>query len=278
MKTSVGDFALFGGPPLFSEPLHVGRPNVGDRRQLVQRFETMLHRRWLTNDGPFLVEFEERLADQVGVEHCVATCNATAALELALRALNLTGEVIVPAFTFVGPVHVISWLGLTPVFCDIDPCSHLIDPDQIERLVTPKTSAIVAVHLWGRVCDPTRMSALAARHGLALVFDAAHALGSTNRCRSIGGDGRAAVFSFHATKVANAFEGGAVATNDGELADRIRRSRNFGFTGVDQVDDIGINAKMSEASALMGLTSLESLSEFIAVNRRHYRQVLRGPG
>ena len=269
-KTTITDLAIFGGDPAFSEPLHVGRPNIGDRGRLMARLNEMLDRRWLTNNGPFVREFERRIADYVGVRHCVATCNATVALEIAARALDLSGEVIVPSFTFIATAHAFQWLGITPVFCDIAPGTHYIDPAAVERLITPRTTGIVGVHVWGQPCDVDALEAIARRHRLHLLFDAAHALACSYRGRLIGAFGDAEVFSFHATKAINAFEGGAVTTNDADLADRLRLMRNFGFAGFDDVQDIGTNGKMTEASAAMGLTSLESLDAVIAVNRAHY--------
>jgi dTDP-4-amino-4,6-dideoxygalactose transaminase len=272
VKHAEADLAVFGGPVLFPDALHVGRPNIGDRARLDQRMWEMLDRRWLTNDGLHVQAFEHQLATSLGVRHCVATCNATAGLGLAISALGLSGEVIVPSFTFAGTVHILRWHGIIPVFCDIDPRTHLLDPARVADLITAATSGVLGVHLWGRPCEVDALGRLCAGRGLALVFDAAHAMGSTHRGCPIGGFGNAEVISFHATKVVNAFEGGAVATNDEHLADRIRALRNFGFAGQDYPDGIGVNAKMSEASAAMGLTSLESMDEFIAVNRHHYQR------
>ena len=270
MVSYVKELAIFGGPPRFPEPLHVGRPNIGDRRRLAARLEAMLDRRWLTNDGPLVPEFEEEVARRAGVSHCVATCNATSGLQLAIHALGMSGEVIVPAFTFVAPVHALAWLGITPVFCDIDPVTHLIDVDQIEALINERTTGILAVHVWGQACNTERLESIAGRHGLRLLFDAAHAFGCRDRGRPTGSAGDAEVFSFHATKVVNAFEGGAIVTDDAALANHLRAARSFGFTGEDRVAHLGVNAKMTEASAAMGLTSLEAMEEFVSVNRRHY--------
>lgn len=279
MKHHLDDLAVFGGPRAFAQPLHVGRPNLGDRGRLLARIDELLDRRWFTNDGPLVQEFESRLAEWTGAKHCIAVCNGTAALELAVRAAGLEGEVIMPAFTFVATAHAVQWLGLRPVFCDIDAETHTIDPGRIEELITPRTAAIVGVHLWGRPRRIDRLQAIADRHGLKLLFDAAHAFGCTWRGRPIGNFGLAEVFSFHATKFVNAFEGGAIATNDDPLAARLRLMRNFGFAGYDQVVSLGINAKMSEVSAAMGLTSLDACEEFIAANRRNhewYQQQLGG--
>jgi len=150
------------------------------------------------------------------------------------------------------------------------PRTHNIDPSKIENLITPRTTGILGVHVWGRACDIEALSGIARKHNLKLMFDAAHAFACTHQGQVIGGFGDAEVFSFHATKFFNTFEGGAITTNNDELAQRIRNMRNFGFAGLDTVIDLGINGKMSEISAAMGLTSLESLDEFIAVNYRNY--------
>lgn len=270
MKTRLEELAIFGGPPAFEDPLHVGRPNLGDRRRLFERLTAALDRHWLSNDGPLVREFETRIADLLSVEHCVAVSSATAGLEILFRAADLTGEIILPSFTFVATAHAAQWVGLEPVFCDIDPATHNLDPAMVEGLITPRTSAIVGVHLWGRPCDVAALEAIATRHRLKLLFDAAHAFGCTHHGRMVGGFGCAEVFSFHPTKFVNAFEGGAITTNDGSLAERLRLMRNFGFAGYDRIVELGINAKMNEAAAAMGLTNLDSIDEFIAANRRNH--------
>jgi dTDP-4-amino-4,6-dideoxygalactose transaminase len=249
----------------------VGRPNIGNRERLRARIEDMLDRRWLSNDGPYVLELEQRLAELVGVKHCLTVCNGTMGLLLAARAAGLAGEVIVPSFTFVGTVHALQWLGITPVFCDVDPRTHNIDPGKVEELVTPATAGIMGVHLWGRPCDVEALEEIACRRQLKLLFDAAHAFACTHRGKLIGGFGDAEVYSFHATKFLNSFEGGAIATNDDELAETARLLRNFGFVGYDEVASLGINGRMNEVCAAMGLTSLESLEEFVSVNLRNYR-------
>ncbi|HEX6182901.1 MAG TPA: aminotransferase class I/II-fold pyridoxal phosphate-dependent enzyme [Pyrinomonadaceae bacterium] len=271
-QTALSDLAVFGGEPAFSEVLHVGRPNIGDRGAFERRVADILDRRWLTNAGRYVQEFEARVAELAGVEHCVAMCNATVGLEIAIRALGMKGEVIVPSFTFVATAHALQWQEITPVFCDIDPRTHTLDPERVERMITPRTTGIVGVHLWGQTCDVDALSDIAARRGLRLLFDSAHAFGCSYRGRKVGGFGDAEVFSFHATKFINSLEGGAVVTNDAELAHRMRLMKNFGFTHYDQVDYVGTNGKMNEMSAAMGLTNIESMDEFIAVNRRNYEQ------
>lgn len=266
----IDSLAILGGSPTFDETLHVGRPNIGNRERLLARINDVLDRRWLSNNGPFLVELEQKLAELLGVRHCIAMNNATIALEIAARALDLRGEVIVPSFTFVASAHALQWQEITPVFCDIDPRTHNIDPVKIENLITPRTTGILGVHVWGRACDVDALTAIAQKYQLKLMFDAAHAFACTHYGQMIGGFGDAEVFSFHATKFFNTFEGGAITTNNTELAQRMRSMRNFGFAGLDTVVDLGINGKMSEVSAAMGLTSLESLDEFIDVNYRNY--------
>lgn len=269
---SINNLAIFGGTPAFKHQLHVGQPNIGDRQQFTKRVDDILDRRWLTNGGAYVTEFERRIAQVVDVAHCVAMCNATVGLEIAIRALGLTGEVIIPSFTFVATAHALQWQEIRPIFCDIDPLTHTLDPKRIEELITDRTSGIIGVHLWGRPCDIDGLSEIARRYNLKLLFDSAHAFGCSYKGRMIGRFGDAEVFSFHATKFLNALEGGAVVTNDAELAQKLRLMRNFGFTSYDKTDSIGVNGKLNEVSAAMGLTNLDSMDEFIATNRRHYEQ------
>lgn len=270
-KSSVNDLAILGAPPAFAEPVHVGTPNIGDRDRFLARVEDTLDRKWLSNGGPYVREFEQRVAALVGVRHCIATCNGTLALEIAIRALGLTGEVIVPAFTFVATAHALQWQEITPVFCDIDPDTCNLDPDRVEAMITPRTTGILGVHVWGRPCDHERFEAIARRRNLTLLYDASHAFGCTYRGRSVGSLGSAEVFSFHATKFINTLEGGAIVTNSDDLAARVRLMKNFGFVSYDQVEHVGTNGKMNEVSAAMGLTSLECMDSFIAANRRNHR-------
>jgi dTDP-4-amino-4,6-dideoxygalactose transaminase len=260
----------------------VGRPNIGDRARLLARFNEALDNRWLSNDGPVVQEFEERIARILGVKHCVSMANATIALEIVTRVLELSGEVIVPSFTFVATAHALQWQGITPIFCDIDPATHNIDPSQIEKLITSRTTGILGVHLWGRPCNIEAVITVAKAHDLKVFFDASHAFGCRYRDRMIGSFGSAEIFSFHATKFINSAEGGAVTTDDDEIAYRVRLMKNFGFAGYDNVISIGINGKMSEISAAIGLTNLESADEFVRINRanfRAYQREIRGiPG
>jgi len=258
------------------ETLLVGRPNIGDRDRFLARINAMLDRRWFSNNGPLVQEFEQRICEIIGVRHCVSMCNATVALEIAIRALGLSGEVIVPSYTFIATAHALQWQQITPVFADIDPATHTVDPASIERLITPKTTGIIGVHLWGRGCDAEAIQAIADKHSLQVMYDAAHAFGCSRGGRTIGNFGACEVFSFHATKFINCFEGGAVVTNNDELAEKLRLMRNFGFQGFDNVVYLGVNGKLNEACAAMGLTSLEAMDEIIACNRRNYEAYRQG--
>lgn len=276
MKRVRSDLAIHGGRPAFAQPLYVGRPNIGDRQRLLDRIEGMLDRRWLTNHGECEIEFETKLEKMLGVRHCIAVCNATIGLEIAARAVGLKGEVIVPSFTFVATAHCLQWQGITPVFCDVDPHTHCLDPNKIEALITPRTTGILGVHVWGQPCAIEPLTEIAQRNNLHLIFDAAHAFGCSHRGTMIGNFGAAEVFSFHATKFINSFEGGAIATNDDRLAEKVRLMKNFGFVDYDEVVYLGTNGKMSEVAAAMGTTSLESMEEFIAANRLNYRRYREG--
>jgi len=275
VSKDLNELAIFGGAPAFPEKLHVGRPNIGNRQRLLERIHDVLDRRWLTNNGPYVQEFEQRVSELVGVKHCIATCNGTVALEIAVRALGLSGEVIVSSMTFIATAHALQWQGTTPVFCDIDPVTLNLDPNCVEETITPRTTGIIGVHLFGRPCDVDALQEIVTRRGLRLMCDAAHAFGCSYKGRMIGSFGDAEVFSFHATKFFNTFEGGAVVTNDDELAAKTRLMKNCGFAGYDNVICLGTNGKMSEVSAAMGLTGLESLEEFISINHRNYKQYKR---
>lgn len=268
--------------PRFAEPLHVGRPNIGDQAAFKAMTDQMFEARWLSNNGPLVQKLEQAIQAFTGARHCVAVNNATIGLEIAIRALDLTGEVIVPSYTFIATAHVLTWMGLTPVFADIDPATHNLDPGSVRRAITPRTSAILPVHLWGRPAPDAQLQAIADEHGLKLFYDAAHAFGCSLGGTMIGNFGACEVFSFHATKFFNTFEGGAVVTNDDALAERLRLMRNFGFSGLDNVVEGGTNGKMPEVSAAMGLANLAHLDRFVDTNRRNYQAyaevIAKAPG
>lgn len=282
MKERLCDFACLGGHPAFPSPVVLGAPVIPDRDRFFRRVESVLDRRQLTNGGPMLREFESRLCGYLGVRNVVAVCNGTMALQIMAKAAGLTGEVIVPAFTFIATAHALSWIGLTPVFADVDEGTHTLDPDSVERCISPRTSAILGVHLWGNVCDVGELQRLADRHHLKLLFDASQAFGSGRDGRSVGGFGCAEAFSFHATKVMHCFEGGAITTNDDVLAEACRLQRNFGFAGFTDIRCCGINGKLDEISAAAGITNLEAVDQVLENNSlkfQYLRRVLNGiPG
>ena len=253
-----------------SKTLHVGSPNIGDLDKFWERARYLFEQRWLTNRGELVQEFEFELANFLGVKHCISMCNGTIALEIAIRALGLQGQVILPSFTFIATAHSLQWQEITPVFCDIESETYCIDPEQIERHITPNTTAILGVHLYSRPCNVDLLQEIADHHGLKLLYDAAHAFGCSHDGRLIGGFGDCEVLSFHATKFFNSFEGGAVTTNNDALAEKIRLMQNFGFAGMDRVIHIGTNGKMTEICAAMGLTNLEQLEAFVRINRRNF--------
>jgi dTDP-4-amino-4,6-dideoxygalactose transaminase len=257
-------------------PLYVGCPNIGRRELFLKRVNEILDRRWFSNQGPVAQEFERTVAEFLGVKHALAMCNATSAIEIACRALGLKGEVIVPSYTFIATAHALQWQEITPVFCDMDPVTHNINPAKIEQLITPRTTGIIGVHVWGRGCDTSAIEDIALRRGLKVMYDASHGFGCTKGGRNLGTFGECEVFSFHATKFINALEGGIVSTNNDQLAYQMQVMRNFGFTGFDRVEFLGINGKMNEISAAMGLSNFEAMEEIIAVNHRNYKAYREG--
>jgi dTDP-4-amino-4,6-dideoxygalactose transaminase len=267
---SATDLALNGASPAFCEPIHVGRPNIGNQNHFINHVKEIFDRKLLSNNGPLVEKLEKELSERLGVKHCVAMCNGTVALEIAIRAVKLTGEVIVPSYTFIATAHALSWQGITPVFADIDPATHTLDPEAVRRMITPRTTGILATHLWGEPCDVEALQAIADEHGLKLIFDAAHAFLSSHGNKMVGGFGEAEAFSFHATKFFNTFEGGAVTTNNDELAHTMRLMRNFGFAGLDNVVHPGTNGKMTEICAAMGLVNLELVETVVSANRGNY--------
>ena len=271
MKT-YDDLAIGGAPPAFVEPLHVGRPNIGSKQTFLNYANEMLDRGWLTNNGPLVQEFEEKVKCYLDVKHCIAVCNGTVALEIAIRALELSGEVIVPSYTFIATAHALYWQGIKPVFADIDPVTHNLDPESVRSLITSRTTAIIGVHLWGRAAPISALEEIATEYGLQLMFDAAHAFGCSYNKQMIGNYGNAEVFSFHATKFFNTLEGGAVVTNDDQIAEKIRLMRNFGFAGYDNVVHPGTNGKMTEICAAMGLTNFNHMQEVLKENERCYNE------
>jgi dTDP-4-amino-4,6-dideoxygalactose transaminase len=232
----------------------------------------------LSNCGPLHVALEAALEQSLGVENLALLSNGTMALLMALAALEVTGEVITTPFSFVASTHVLEWRGLTPVFVDIDPNTLAIDPTKIEAAITERTTAILAVHVYGQPCDVAALRRIADAHGLKLIYDAAHSFGVEDDGGSILRHGDASVVSFHATKVFSTLEGGAVICRDKPLQQRVARLRNFGFEGEDGIIEAGINGKMNEIQAAFGLAQLAHMDQIIATRRSidgRYRMALR---
>ena len=267
------DLAIFGGKPTFEEPLHVGRPNLAKTSDVLDVFKDVLISKWLTNDGGWVHRLEADIERYLNVKHCVVVANGTLGLEIAARALMpKPGEVIVPSFTFIATPHALLWQRYKPVFADINSMTHVLDPADVEASITDDTVGILGVHTWGTPCEIEALTAIAVRHRLPLFFDAAHAFGCKYRGRSIGNFGRCEVFSFHATKFFNAAEGGAITTNDPQLAQRFRELRNFGFVGdgTHTTTGVGINAKMGELHAALGVMNFAEINAFVDRNFENY--------
>lgn len=261
------------------KPVYVTRPYLPE----VEEFTPYLERIWkngiLTNGGPLHAELEQALAEYLGVAYVSLFANGTLALIVALQALELSGEIITTPYSFVATAHAISWSGSRPVFVDVETDTFNIDPEQIEAAITDKTSAILAVHCYGNPARVDAIQSIADRHGLSVIYDAAHAFAVRDDGGSVLRHGDLSVLSFHATKVFHTFEGGAIVCSDEEMKKRIDRLKNFGFSGETSVLDIGINAKMSEVHAAMGLLQLKYIPELIQRREQiaeRYRSQLAG--
>jgi len=231
------------------------RPNLPPPPRVWAGFQDILRSGQLTNSR-YVRRLEDSVCEFLDVPHCVAVSSCTVGLTLLLRALELTGEVIVPSFTFFATGHALLWNNLVPVFCDSEPDSFNLDPERVEALITPRTSAILAVHLYGNPANAERLEEIARRHRLRLVFDSAHAFGSQRAGRRVGGFGDAEVFSLSPTKVLTAGEGGLITTRHPSLAAVLRKARNYGDPGTYDCDLPGLNARLTEFQAVLALESL----------------------
>lgn len=245
-------------------PLFVTRPSMPSLDAFTERLRTIWDNRVLTNGGPYHRELEAALCEYLDVEHLSLFSNGTIALVTALQALGIEGEVITTPYSFVATAHALLWNGLEPVFADIDPITLNLDPAKVEAAITPRTRAILPVHCYGRPCDHEALQDIAERHGLQLLYDAAHAFGIRQNGASILRNGDLSVLSFHATKVFHTFEGGAIVSHDAETKQTIDRLKNFGFVNEVTVATQGINGKMSEINAAFGLLQLEHIDTEIA--------------
>jgi dTDP-4-amino-4,6-dideoxy-D-glucose transaminase len=267
----------------FSEPVYVTRPTMPPLDEYTEYLRGIWERRWLTNDGLLHQELERRLSGYLGVEHVSLFCNGTIALLVALNTLRInSGEVITTPFTFPATAHVLYWNGVRPVFCDVDEQTLNLDPHSIERLIGPDTKAILPVHVYGAPCDVEAIGQIAGRHGLHVIYDAAHAFGVKYQGRPIAEYGDLSMLSFHATKLFTTIEGGALISHTAAQRSRINFLKNFGIAGEEEVIGPGINGKMDEFQAAFGLLHLRMVDEEIARRKTLalvYRERLAGvPG
>lgn len=258
---------ILGGRPVFSGILPVVQPALPGLESLRPELLEILSNGLLTN-GKHVQEFEQAAARYLGVEHAVAVSSCTLGLMLVIKALGLQGEVIIPSFTFSATVHAAAWNGLKPVFADCDPETFNVDPDSVEQNISPDTSAILGVHIFGLPCEVEALTGIAQRKGLKLIFDAAHGFGASYRGKRLGGFGDAEVFSLTPTKTVVAGEGGLVLTRDPELARRVRIGRNYGDPGSYDCEFSGLNARMAEFNAILGKKTLQFLDENLASRER----------
>jgi dTDP-4-amino-4,6-dideoxygalactose transaminase len=268
----VSDFALFGASPEFESPLPIGQLYFPSWGRYEAAFRSIFERQYYTNQGPLSEELEGKLQTFLGVKHVICVANATIGLMMAVEAMGLTGKVILPAFTFIASAQSLTWTSIEPLFCDIDPTTHQLALDQVATLIDSDVSAIMGVNLWGGSCNPRALSDLAATHGVQLYFDSAHAFGCKVDDIHIGNFGQMEVFSFHATKILSATEGGCVCTNDDYLAARLRNIRSSYGAGHPVEVAKTSNGRMSEAQAAIALMSLEDFSANQENNEMLYRQ------
>jgi dTDP-4-amino-4,6-dideoxygalactose transaminase len=260
-------------------PIFVTKPSLPPLDEYVEFLREIWDRQWLTNGGHFHEELEHALARYLGVPYVSLFCNGTVALRVGLEALGISGEVITTPYSFPATAHVLGWGQCTPVFCDVDPATGNLDPGRVEALITPRTRAILPVHVYGTPCDLVGLESVATRHDLKLFYDAAHAFGVTAGGASILNAGDLSMLSFHATKVFNTAEGGALVTSDPKLKQRVDLLKNFGFVDEVTVTEPGINGKMNELQAALGLAQLRHIDEALAQRREVaglYRRELAG--
>jgi dTDP-4-amino-4,6-dideoxygalactose transaminase len=263
-------------------PVYVTQPTLPPLEEFIPYLEGIWESRVLTNGGPYHQQLEAALCEYLGVKHISLFTNGTIALVTALQSLRITGEVITTPYSFVATAHSLLWNGVKPIFVDIDPVTFNIDPAKVEAAITPQTTAIMPVHVYGTPCDVDAIQAIADKYNLKVIYDAAHAFGVQCHCGSVLQHGDLSVLSFHATKVFNTFEGGAIVSPDAKTKLRIDRLKNFGF--VDEVTVVapGINGKVSEINSAFGLLQLKHVDAAIAhrrrVDERYRRELADVPG
>jgi len=257
----------------------ITRPFLPDLDTYQTYVQGIWERRYLTNNGPLVQELEAGLRNYLGVEKLLFLGNGTIAIQIAIKALGLIGEVITTPFSYVATTSSLVWEGCEPVFADIDPTTYNIDPSKIEAAITPRTSGILATHVFGNPCDIDAIQAIADQHGLKVIYDAAHCFGTQYKGRSVFAYGDVSTTSLHATKLFHTVEGGAVFTADTDLLHRMGQMRNFGHAGFDRFDGVGINGKNSEFHAAMGLSNLPHVDAILASRKtqgERYERLLEG--
>lgn len=257
----------------------VTSPFLPPLEEFIPYLRDIWEKKWITNNGDYHQELEKKLCEYLGVEYLSLFTNGTLPLITALQALRITGEVITTPYSFVATTHSLWWNGIKPVFTDVDPATGNLDPNKIEAAITPKTTAIMPVHVYGNPCDTAAIQAIADKYGLKVIYDAAHAFGVKVNGESILNAGDISTLSFHATKIYNTVEGGALICHDAKTKQRIDYLKNFGFAGETEVVAPGINSKMDEVRAAYGLLNLKYVDSAIAARRKvaeTYRGALSG--
>lgn len=255
--------------------VYVTKPSMPSYEEYIQEIKTIWDKCWLTNMGEKHNELEKKLREFLKVDNVSLCVNGHSALEIAIQALDLSGEVITTPFTFVSTTHAICRNGLTPIFCDIDEQDYTIDINKIEELITKNTSAIIPVHVYGNVCKMEAIEKIAKKYKLKVIYDAAHAFGEEYNGRGIASFGDITIFSFHATKVFNSIEGGAICYSDSRLKSKIEAIRDFGIYDEEHVIEIGTNAKMNEFQAAMGLCNLRHFDDVINQRKIIYDEYIK---
>lgn len=255
-----------------NEKIYVTQPSMPSYEEYIEEIKPLWDSHWITNMGTYHKKLEEELKKYLGVDHISLMVNGHMALELAIQAFDFPegAEIITTPFTFISTTHAIVRNRLQPVFCDVKPSDGTIDESKIEELITEKTVAILPVHVYGNVCNIEEIQRIADKYGLKVIYDAAHAFGETYKRKGIGSYGDASVFSFHATKVFNTIEGGAVTFSDPKMYDKLYNLKNFGIRGEELVVSVGANAKMNEFAAIMGLCNLKHMDEVFQARKERW--------
>lgn len=276
MKKCVDDLAFFGGPAAFDKPIHNEQLNLPPWQEVQSAFTGIFQRKYFTNHGPLVRKLDQQFAEFIGAKHAICVTNGTLALIILSKAIGISGEVIVPAFTSSSTVQALLWAGLSPVLCDVDYKTHMPTQKSIHRHITERTTGILMTHLWGRSCDPESLEDFATTNGLKLFFDARHGIGCSFNGRPVGTFGIGEVFSFNTKSIITSGEGGCITTNDDCLADILRTMRNFHPSETFAKVPLRLNGKMSEAQAALALLSLKEYPTNVSANLERYNAYRSG--